>query len=134
MGSYPRVADRKGTHELFGPVNKLYCAGYDRAATLFLACLKVLAVSKAYHDLGHINRCRQFIVALLLKQPHREPLSLHFCRYIHISKLFRSGQPLCIHKPCINASSIQLPRTSEDLSHFVDLFLRKWNTLGEEDK
>jgi len=43
MGSYPRIADRKGVYELFGPVNKLYCAGYDRAMVAFLACLRVRA-------------------------------------------------------------------------------------------
>lgn len=43
MGSYPRIADRKGVYELFGPVNKLYCAGYDRAMIAFLACLRVRA-------------------------------------------------------------------------------------------
>ena len=31
MGSYPRVLDKKGAHDLFGPVNKLYCTAYDRA-------------------------------------------------------------------------------------------------------
>ena len=41
MGSYPRIADRKGVYELFGPVNKLYCARYDRAMVAFLACLRV---------------------------------------------------------------------------------------------
>ncbi len=39
--SYPRIADRKGVYELFGPVNKLYCARYDRAMVAFLACLRV---------------------------------------------------------------------------------------------
>ena len=33
--------DKKGSHELFGPVNKLYCTAYDRAMVLYLACLKV---------------------------------------------------------------------------------------------
>ena len=41
MGSYPRVLDKKGAHDLYGPVNKLYCTAYDRAMTLYLACLKV---------------------------------------------------------------------------------------------
>lgn len=41
MGSYPRLVDKKGSHELFGPVNKLYCSSYDRAMVLYLACLKV---------------------------------------------------------------------------------------------
>ncbi len=41
MGSYPRVLDKKGSHDLYGPVNKLYCTAYDRAMTLYLACLKV---------------------------------------------------------------------------------------------
>lgn len=41
MGSYPRIADRKGTYDLYGPVNRLMCASYDRAMVCFLACLKV---------------------------------------------------------------------------------------------
>lgn len=47
MGSYARIADRKGVYELFGPVNKLYCARYDRAMVAFLACLKVPALVSA---------------------------------------------------------------------------------------
>ena len=40
MGSHPRVADRRGaTHDLFGPVGRLWAGGYDRAAAGFLACL-----------------------------------------------------------------------------------------------
>ena len=41
MGSFSRIADKKGTMDLFGPVNKLYCTSYDRAMVSFLACLKV---------------------------------------------------------------------------------------------
>lgn len=41
MGSYPRVADARGTHELYGPVSKLLCPSYDKAQVGFLACLKV---------------------------------------------------------------------------------------------
>ena len=41
MGSYPRVADRHATHDLYGPVNRFVCTGYDRAQVAFLACLKV---------------------------------------------------------------------------------------------
>lgn len=50
MGSYPRVADKKGAHDLFGPVSKIYCSDYDRAMTLYLACLKVppLTLSQAH--------------------------------------------------------------------------------------
>ncbi len=44
MGSYPRVADRKGVVDLFGPVNKLFCTSYDRAQCIFLACLKAWAL------------------------------------------------------------------------------------------
>ena len=40
MGSYPRISDRRMTLDLFGPVNRLYCTSYDKAATYFLACLK----------------------------------------------------------------------------------------------
>ena len=41
MGSHPRLADSKGTHDLFGPVNRFLCINYDRAMVCFLACLKV---------------------------------------------------------------------------------------------
>lgn len=41
MGSYPRVADGCATHDLYGPVNRFVCTGYDRAQVAFLACLKV---------------------------------------------------------------------------------------------
>lgn len=40
-GSYARIADERGTHELFGPISKLLCPSYDRAQIAFLACLKV---------------------------------------------------------------------------------------------
>jgi hypothetical protein len=44
MGSYPRVCDKKGSHDLFGPASKLYCVDFDRAVCLYLACLKVSLV------------------------------------------------------------------------------------------
>lgn len=40
MGSHPRVADKRGTYDLFGPVNKLWGGTYDKAMSVFLACLK----------------------------------------------------------------------------------------------
>ena len=40
MGSHPRVADKRGTYDLFGPVNKLWGGSYDKAMSVFLACLK----------------------------------------------------------------------------------------------
>ncbi|CAL8467088.1 g6624 [Coccomyxa elongata] len=43
MGSYPRVCDKKGCHDLFGPASKLYCVDFDRAVCLYLACLKEFA-------------------------------------------------------------------------------------------
>lgn len=43
MGSYPQIADKKGTHDLHGPVNRLMCGSYDRAMVMFLTCLKVQA-------------------------------------------------------------------------------------------
>ena len=52
LGSYPRVRDKKGAHDLFGPVNKLYCTAYDRAAILFLACLKAAALSCCLYALS----------------------------------------------------------------------------------
>ena len=43
MGSYPRVADVRGTYDLFGPVSKFLCASYDRAQAGYLACLAEFA-------------------------------------------------------------------------------------------
>ncbi|CAJ2638884.1 unnamed protein product [Trifolium pratense] len=44
MGSYPRITDTsKSTYELFGPVNLFWSTRYDKAMTLFLACLKDFA-------------------------------------------------------------------------------------------
>jgi beclin 1 len=40
MGSHPRVADKRSTYDLFGPVNKLWSSNYDRAMMCYLACLK----------------------------------------------------------------------------------------------
>lgn len=40
MGSHPRVADKRGTYDLFGPVAKLWGGSYDKAMAGFLACLK----------------------------------------------------------------------------------------------
>lgn len=45
MGSHPRIADtgnkRAGTaYDLFGPANKFWSAGYDRAMVGFLSCLR----------------------------------------------------------------------------------------------
>ena len=47
MGSHPRIADSKGTHDLFGPVNRFLCINYDRAVVCFLACLKVCVTRAA---------------------------------------------------------------------------------------
>ncbi|PWA61220.1 Beclin family [Artemisia annua] len=44
MGSYPRIMDSSNnTYELFGPVNLFWSTRYDKAMTLFLACLKDFA-------------------------------------------------------------------------------------------
>ncbi|XP_061352886.1 beclin-1-like protein [Gastrolobium bilobum] len=44
MGSYPRITDgNNNTFELFGPVNLFWSTRYDKAMTLFLACLKDFA-------------------------------------------------------------------------------------------
>ena len=40
MGRHPRVADRRGTYDLFGPVSKLWAQSYDRAMAIYLACLR----------------------------------------------------------------------------------------------
>ena len=41
MGSYPQIADKRGTHNLYGPVSRMMCASYDRAMVMFLTCVKV---------------------------------------------------------------------------------------------
>lgn len=41
MGSHPRVADKRTTYDLFGPVSKIWSSNYDRAMVCYLACLKV---------------------------------------------------------------------------------------------
>ena len=42
-GSYSRIHDKeKGPCELFGPVSKILCLGFDRAQVLYLHCLKQL--------------------------------------------------------------------------------------------
>lgn len=40
MGSHPRIAHKASTYDLFGPVNKLWSANYDRAMVCYLACLR----------------------------------------------------------------------------------------------
>ncbi|KAF8057645.1 FUM1 [Scenedesmus sp. PABB004] len=40
MGSCPRVADKRGTYDLYGPVHKLWGSSYDKAMAAYLACLK----------------------------------------------------------------------------------------------
>lgn len=40
-GSYPRIFEQgKGYYELYGPVNKLLCMGFDRGQLLFLRCIQ----------------------------------------------------------------------------------------------
>lgn len=43
MGSYPQIADKRGTHDLYGPVSRMMCASYDRAMVMFLTCVKEFA-------------------------------------------------------------------------------------------
>ena len=44
-GSFPRVLEEgKGVCELYGPVNKILCIGFDRSQTLFVKCLKDVEV------------------------------------------------------------------------------------------
>jgi hypothetical protein len=69
MGSHPRVADKRGTYDLFGPVNKLWGGGYDRAMSVFLACLKefgdfararwVFHVFGSFKEFWHFARARR---------------------------------------------------------------------------
>lgn len=40
MGSYARIADSRGTYDLYGPVNKFLCVSFDKAQVGFLVCLK----------------------------------------------------------------------------------------------
>lgn len=40
-GSYPRIFEQgKGYYELYGPVNKLLCMGFDKGQLLFLRCIQ----------------------------------------------------------------------------------------------
>lgn len=40
-GSYSRILERgKGYHDLYGPVHKFLCAGFDKAQVLFLQCIQ----------------------------------------------------------------------------------------------
>jgi len=39
LGSRARVADARGTHDLFGPVSRLWTAPYDRAVAAYVGCL-----------------------------------------------------------------------------------------------
>lgn len=40
-GSYPRIFEKgKGYHELYGPVSKLFCLGFDKGQVLFLECIQ----------------------------------------------------------------------------------------------
>jgi beclin 1 len=39
LGSRARVADGRGTHDLFGPVSRLWTAPYDRAMAAYVGCL-----------------------------------------------------------------------------------------------
>lgn len=52
LGSFSRIEDRKGVVlHLYGPVNKLYCASYDRAMVSYLACLKEGSTSPPFAPL-----------------------------------------------------------------------------------
>ena len=44
MGSFARITHRGATHDLYGPVSRFTCTGYDSAQVAFLACLKVRSV------------------------------------------------------------------------------------------
>ncbi len=52
MGSHPRIADKRATYDLFGPVNKLWSANYDRAMTAFVACLREFGEHARRKDLA----------------------------------------------------------------------------------
>ena len=53
MGSTPRIADRKGVYELYGPVNVFWSVRYDRAMVGFLTCLDELGAFARSRDLAH---------------------------------------------------------------------------------
>lgn len=57
MGSHPRVADKRGTYDLFGPVNKLWGGGYDKAMSVFLACLKEFGDFARARCVGSVAPC-----------------------------------------------------------------------------
>ena len=51
MGSHPRVvADKRATYDLFGPVNKLWSANYDRAMACFLVRVEVACTFMSSND------------------------------------------------------------------------------------
>lgn len=54
-GSFPRVHERsRGYSDLYGPVNKILCLGYDRAQTIFVECLEEVS-----HVLSQRGVCRE---------------------------------------------------------------------------
>lgn len=57
MGSHPRVKDRKGTYDLFGPVNKLFGSSqYDKA--MFCECCQSSStVVAARVECNHMLKC-----------------------------------------------------------------------------
>jgi hypothetical protein len=53
MGSHPRIADKKGTYDLFGPPNLWNGSSYDKGMVCFLACLKEFADFATNEDVAH---------------------------------------------------------------------------------
>ena len=50
-GSTPRVGDGRGVvHDVYGPVNRLYCGGFDRGLVLFASAVAELASNAAAAD------------------------------------------------------------------------------------
>ena len=54
MGSHPRVADRRATYDLFGPVSRLWSADYDRA--MICAPLPELRARVIYSQIAQPHR------------------------------------------------------------------------------
>jgi beclin len=56
LGSRARVADARGTHDLFGPVSRLWTAPYDRAMVAYVGCLAEFGEFARARDLAEGGR------------------------------------------------------------------------------
>ncbi|KAF6248569.1 autophagy protein Apg6-domain-containing protein [Scenedesmus sp. NREL 46B-D3] len=64
MGSRPRVADKRGSYDLFGPVSKLWGGTHAKAMLGFLACLKEFGTLRAHgRRCTGTSECRRMDIA-----------------------------------------------------------------------